>query len=153
MALADRIGVMRDGQIEQVGTPQVLYEKPATPFIASFVGGATLVHGTYDSTGKTFRNGTFVFHDESAQTACASGPVTLAVRPDAVRISGAGQSQMEGTLLSIEYRGYIVAFRVQIGDIELSCVASGSYHLPKPGSRISFDLDPGACTLFGTEVR
>jgi len=153
MALADRIGVMRDGQIEQQGTPQVLYEKPATPFIASFVGGATLVPGTYDSVGKIFRNGTFVLHDESSQTTCPSGPATLAVRPDAVRISGMGQSQLEGALVSIEYRGYIVAFRVRIGDIELSCVASGSHHLPEPGSRISFDLDPGACTLFGMEVR
>jgi len=153
MALADRIGVMRVGQIEQIGTPQDLYEKPVTPFIASFVSGATLVPGNFDSAEKVFKSGTFVFRADPCDSACPSGPATLAVRPDAVRIPATDPGQLEGTLLSIEYRGYIVAFRIRVGDIELNCVTSGSHRLPEPESQISFNLDPGACRLFSAEDR
>ena len=152
MALADRIAVMRDGRIEQIGSPQDLFERPATPFIATFVGGATLVPGTYDSAGRTFRNGAFVCRIDREHTAIPAGAATLAVRQDAVRVSTTVRESMEATLLSLEYRGYLVAFRLRIGEIELSCVSAGSHNLPEPGSRVYFDIDPMGCTLFGAEA-
>ena len=49
LALADRIVVMNQGQIEQVGTPQEIYSHPATPFVAKFVGRSNLIAGTWSA--------------------------------------------------------------------------------------------------------
>ncbi len=45
MAMADRLVVMRDGRVEQVGRQEDLYERPATPFVAGFIGQSNLLHG------------------------------------------------------------------------------------------------------------
>ena len=49
LALADRIVVMNHGQIEQVGTPQEIYSRPATHFVAKFVGRSNLITGTWSA--------------------------------------------------------------------------------------------------------
>ncbi len=45
LALSDRIGVMRDGRMDQVGTPEEIYEAPRSVFVADFVGGTNLLQG------------------------------------------------------------------------------------------------------------
>jgi len=50
MALGDRVAVLRDGRLEQVGSPEALYQRPATPFVASFVGEANFLPVTWDAT-------------------------------------------------------------------------------------------------------
>src|SRR5258705_2351503 len=49
LALADRVAVMNHGVIEQLAPPRELYEKPKTPFVAAFVGGANVLHGRLDA--------------------------------------------------------------------------------------------------------
>ncbi|MEX0755436.1 MAG: ABC transporter ATP-binding protein [Actinomycetota bacterium] len=53
LALADRIAVLRAGRIEQIGSPETLYERPASAFVARFLGRANVFHGTFGASGAT----------------------------------------------------------------------------------------------------
>ncbi len=82
LAMADRIVVMRDGRIEQIAAPDMLYREPATPFVAGFIGKMNLLEGTVAD--GTFSHAAFVL-----PLPVASGPVTFAVRPEALGIAPA----------------------------------------------------------------
>src|SRR5262249_39216169 len=49
LTMSDRIAVMNGGRVEQLGTPEELYERPATPFVADFIGTTNLLHGTVEA--------------------------------------------------------------------------------------------------------
>jgi spermidine/putrescine transport system ATP-binding protein len=82
LALSDRIAVMNQGRVEQVGTPEEIYERPATRFVAGFVGSGNFFEGTGD--GRIVRT-----RDGLSIEAAAVGEVTLLVRPEKMRINGA----------------------------------------------------------------
>ena len=48
LTMSDRIAVMSDGRVEQIGTPEEIYHRPATPFVAGFIGEANLLPGTVE---------------------------------------------------------------------------------------------------------
>jgi putative spermidine/putrescine transport system ATP-binding protein len=75
LALADRIVIMRDGKVEQVDPPDVVYRAPRTPFVAGFIGTMNLIDGTV-SGGRLDAGGLVV------AAPIADGPATLAVRPE-----------------------------------------------------------------------
>jgi iron(III) transport system ATP-binding protein len=79
LALSDRIAVMHGGVLEQVDAPERLYREPATPFVASFVGGANVLPG--EVRGGRFVSGTYDFALPAGLDA-APGPTTLVVRPE-----------------------------------------------------------------------
>ncbi len=84
LAMSDRIAVMNQGRVEQVGAPEDIYERPATRFAAEFVGAGNFFEGRGD--GKTFRT-----EDGFTFDAAASGDAVIMVRPEKMRIaSGAG---------------------------------------------------------------
>jgi spermidine/putrescine transport system ATP-binding protein len=89
LTMSDRIAVMNRGRVEQLGTPEALYERPATPFVADFIGTTNLLHGSVDAL-----NGREVLVRLASGECCriAAGdqsvgdPVDLSLRPEAVRI-------------------------------------------------------------------
>ncbi len=82
LAMADRIVVMRDGRIEQIAAPDMLYREPATPFVAGFIGKMNLIDGVV-------ANGTFSHSAFTIPLPVSDGPVTFAVRPEALGIAPA----------------------------------------------------------------
>jgi iron(III) transport system ATP-binding protein len=85
LTMADRIVVMNQGAIEQVGTPQEIYRRPATAFVADFVGSMNFLAGTLLAPDKVKVDG-FTF-DCPAQDGLASGAkVALCIRPEDVRV-------------------------------------------------------------------
>ena len=80
LAMADRIVVMRDGRIEQIAAPDMLYREPATPFVAGFIGKMNLIEGTV-------ADGTFSHAAFAIPLPVADGPVIFAVRPEALGIA------------------------------------------------------------------
>jgi putative spermidine/putrescine transport system ATP-binding protein len=121
LTLADRIVVMRDGRLEQVGSPAEIYQYPATRFVAGFLGVSNFFQGTVDGrSGGTVRvrcpNGL----DLTVPAGGASdGPVTIALRPEGVRVS-AGSAAPEGpntvlaTLEQAVYRGFMVHYYLRL---------------------------------------
>jgi putative spermidine/putrescine transport system ATP-binding protein len=79
LALADRIVVLRDGRVEQVGPPDVVYCLPETPFVAGFIGSMNMIEGTVS--GGVFRR-----PGVELSVPVADGPALLAVRPEALDV-------------------------------------------------------------------
>ena len=81
LALSDRIAVMHAGRIEQLATPQAIYDRPATPFVMDFVGQATVLHGTMVD-GSTLRT---AYGDVEVESALQPGRAAMvAIRPERI---------------------------------------------------------------------
>jgi len=105
LSMADRIAVMNDGRIVQVGRPDELYHRPATRFIADFLGEANFIDGRVAEAGPPARIETPVGILQAAQAAQAAppggSPVTCCVRPEHVRIAPRSEdAKAEGTALA-----------------------------------------------------
>ena len=92
LTMSDRIAVMNAGKVEQIGTPTEIYDRPASVFVAGFIGQANLWHGR--QTGRANRDyveidvlGTTVRARPGETTIEAGGQATLMVRPERVRVS------------------------------------------------------------------
>jgi putative spermidine/putrescine transport system ATP-binding protein len=83
MAMADRLVVMRDGRVQQSGRQEDLYERPANPFVAGFIGGSNLLSGRIES-GRLVVPGTATI--ELAGHYGVTGPASLAIRPESIRL-------------------------------------------------------------------
>jgi len=85
LSMADRVGVMKDGRLEQVATPDELYARPATAFVAEFVGTMNHVPGQYGGGGEVVVFGTVVpVHGDHASV--PAGDVDVLVRPEGLTI-------------------------------------------------------------------
>ncbi len=100
LAMSDTVVVMNQGRVEQVGTPVELYRRPATRFVADFVGEANLLPATWD--GSLVRLGGYAF--AYAQPGVAAGPVTLMARPEAIRVQR-DDSGLRGRVATAFYVG------------------------------------------------
>ncbi len=116
MSMADRLVVMNGGKVQQIGTPQDLYERPANTFIASFIGGGTLLAGTLR--GNTFElpggASLRLRHDYGRQ-----GAATLALRPERLRLAEIGETAsgaLEGHVELATYLGSVVEHVVVVGE-------------------------------------
>lgn len=129
LALADRIVVMRDGAIEQIGTPEDIYQRPASGFVADFVGFEN-IFGLQD--GKLIAGG--------VQTQISDAPrdvAGLAWRPRAVPL---GRGPFAGTVLSVSYAGSSREYLLEtpLGPIKAEVDATLPAH--EMGAQVSFDL-------------
>ena len=81
MSMADRIAVMNDGRVEQLGTPEEIYRRPASRFVADFIGNSNFFAATVD--GEVARLG------DGSRVPCAggAGAATLMVRPESIRLA------------------------------------------------------------------
>ena len=104
LALADRIVVMNHGQIEQVGTPQEIYGRPATPFVAKFVGRSNLIAGTWS--GDLFTPaGSSVCWEGSQVAPVFRQSGHYPVKPEHLQVRRSGQDGVRASIYEIEYQG------------------------------------------------
>jgi alpha-glucoside transport system ATP-binding protein len=128
MTLADRIVVLKDGHIEQVGTPMDLYKKPGNLFVAQFIGSPAMniLPATIDKTG----NPTVVSHVGGRKAtvpittpASAKGTaVSFGVRPEDLIISSGADYLFEGTVDYVEQLGEVQLVYIDIGRADLPLV-------------------------------
>ena len=109
LAVSDQIIVMEAGRIAQAGSPQDLYERPATPFVAGFMGEALLLDGQALPDGSV-QIGPLHLHPRHA---VAAGPVRAAVRPEAWGVGEPAPDALEGTLIQVAYLGSVLELTVQ----------------------------------------
>jgi putative spermidine/putrescine transport system ATP-binding protein len=106
LALSDRIVVMNAGKVEQIGAPVDVYERPATPFVASFLGKTNLFAGEC-------RAGTFSVAGHGVPVASPiEGPSTMSVRPEKIRFAPAGGGGIPGRIASRVFQGNHWLFQV-----------------------------------------
>ncbi|MFQ5577529.1 MAG: ABC transporter ATP-binding protein, partial [Anaerolineae bacterium] len=103
-AIADRVAVMNAGRVEQLDAPQRIFARPATPFVARFLGFQNLLAGTV-AEGETVVTPIGRLR-ASPPLPPAGTPVTVLIKPDAARLSAAGQdTRIEGTITAVSFRG------------------------------------------------
>jgi iron(III) transport system ATP-binding protein len=117
LAVSDQIIVMQDGLIAQAGAPQALYERPASEFVAGFMGEALLLPAQSQADGRV-RVGPLTVSPKSSVPA---GAAKVAVRPEAWLLSreATGSDVLAGKLLKLAYLGgfYEYTFATELGDI------------------------------------
>ncbi len=121
MAMADRLVVMRDGRVEQVGRQEDLYERPATPFVAGFIGQSNLVHGRLDAASLLTDGGDRIAlagRYRTAERAC------LAIRPESIRITPGSAGRGQGTVKLCSYLGAVLEHVVRL-DSGLDLIVRG----------------------------
>ena len=91
LGLSDRIAVMSRGRVEQLGTPREIYERPATRFVADFIGASTLLRGRAVAADRVAVAGGPPLHVSGSQALTVGAEVELAIRPERIRLAdGAG---------------------------------------------------------------
>ena len=101
LELADRVAILNRGRIEQIGTPDEVLDRPATAFVAGFVGEA--VGFPVEVAGRSLRIGS---HSIEAPHGTKAGPADLFVRPHDLALSGAaGDNSLPATILSVRRTG------------------------------------------------
>ena len=149
LTVADQMAIMNyDGQIEQVGTPQEIYEFPVSSYVAQFVGKANIFKGVLhiDNNTASFEVsglGTFAVHVPQKSTFAADGRhVLLGIRPEKVWISKPTtegfSNHMVGKVESIVYHGPATQYKVRLKNGELLEVfEQNEEHFPK--AKIDYD--------------
>ncbi|MBX0299631.1 ABC transporter ATP-binding protein [Cryobacterium sp. 1639] len=139
LAVADRVAVMRDGRIEQVGTPEELYTRPATPFIADFVGLSNRLQGEVRHGFAEVCGMTLPLLDPSQ----ADGPVRVFVRPEDLALEPAGDSRgtgesgvLAGTVLLSSFLGSLRRTSVLLERGETVVVQHDVRQRPVVGDRV-----------------
>jgi len=162
LSLSDRVVVMSDGRVEQIGTPSEIYNFPTTTFVASFVGTLNLVTaGVVDAPGGRLSiDGQQVKTSKAVTDSGPDGRVTLAVRPEGIELGEGepGENRLKGTVEDINFLGSIVRIRVKVGDgvdgatptiIALDTFNEPHLRLPDVDQAITVSFPPEACFVLG----
>jgi ABC-type Fe3+/spermidine/putrescine transport system ATPase subunit len=121
LSMSDRVVVMNAGTAEQIGTPQDVYDRPATTFVADFLGKANMLAGTVAAVpagGATITlSGGQSVRVETARALHFGQAVTVIVRPQMLTLSPAdGANRLQGKVISSSYLGGRMIYEVNIGE-------------------------------------
>ena len=128
LVLSDRIAVLHEGQVMQVGTPKDIYDRPSNRFVAGFIGLTSFIEGTISGFEEGSGHAVVTTKDRLNIRTGAEGlrqgqKVTLAIRPEHMRLYGGDQTitedrnnVLEGVIVRAAYLGDIVDYRVQVGE-------------------------------------
>ncbi|MFO1091000.1 MAG: ABC transporter ATP-binding protein [Hyphomicrobiales bacterium] len=143
LTLSDRIAILSEGRLVQVGKPYEVYERPATVFAAQFLGDANIFRGDAKGPLLTLADGTVI------RTAGPSGGIAV-VRPEKMRIAEGtpprGHNTLSGEIVQETYTGASVTYRIRcaaLGDTPLLVFAqnaTGRYQ--KAGERVTVTWEP-----------
>jgi ABC-type Fe3+/spermidine/putrescine transport system ATPase subunit len=149
MSMSDRVVVMRDGRIEQAGSPVEIYRHPRSPFVARFLGMSNVFEATVTSAADgqlQLDTGTLALRaPASAPLPAVGGRVTVVIRPDSFEISRAEASgitettaaDLIGEIADVRFIGSLVHYRVRAADQEWQVSErAGNAEILAEGSRV-----------------
>lgn len=144
LAMATRIGLLHQGRLEQVATPADIYERPASRYVAEFMGAANILPGRATQ-GRITLDGIGPIHSAAAP----DGALHVALRPERLALA-TGINQVGGTIERNAYRGNAIEHTVRIGAVTLLVSApltAGLGASPAPGSAVTVSWPPEACVI------
>jgi spermidine/putrescine transport system ATP-binding protein len=152
MTMADTIAVMNGGHIEQLGAPQELYERPATAFVAGFLGVSNLLPGVVEGSDAVRLDTGDVIR---ARVNGRSGRVAAGVRPEKITLgSGGGANELAGTVSESAYIGVAtqVVVRTAAGTVQVFAqnIDSGG-RVPAAGENIVLSWAPDSTFVVSEE--
>jgi ABC-type Fe3+/spermidine/putrescine transport system ATPase subunit len=153
LALADRVGILNRGVLQQEGPVREVFEQPASAFVAQFLGGASLLNGVVEIADGTLtlklRNG-FCLPGRWAgrQRPEQGGPAQLAIRPAHVALRQGGG----GRVIASVYAGDATLLHVRLDDGSVLLARDGAGLPPSIGDAVSVDWLPDKATIYPTHM-
>jgi multiple sugar transport system ATP-binding protein len=146
MTMADRIVVMNKGRIEQQGAPEELYDRPATIFVAGFIGSPSMnfIQGTVRGSDLVLSDGATLALPPSA--AVEGQAVTLGIRPEDVRPDGQGHA---AEIVDVEPTGIDTLILCRFAGQQITVSVRDRFRAP-PGAPIRLSLNTGKLHCFDT---
>jgi len=140
-AIADRIVLLQAGRVEQVASPEELYRRPASAFVARFLG----LHNLFPA--RVVKVGTRTWLETpigrlAAPKTRLRGAVTILLRPEAIKLGRSLPAKLNGTLVSKRFRGRNLRAKVKVGETQLVLDLPSDAALPKPGAKLQLSFDP-----------
>ena len=141
MTMADSIVVMNHGRIEQAGDPAELYERPATPFVASFLGVSNLLPGVVAGDDSVRLEDGTVLRVAPTALAGRSADVAVGIRPEKLYIGGGDANRLAGEIVERAYVGVSTQYVVKtpMGEVTVYVQGAGSH---MPGERLELSFAP-----------
>ena len=152
LTMSDRIAVMHEGQLLQVGTPEEIYERPTSRFVADFIGQTNLLEGTVeDAATVCLANGARVAADSTHPVGSA---VAVSLRPERAHIgergiAAGGLSSVDGVVDRMTYLGNARVYTVRLDwmEIEVREENRPGTALHAPGAAVTVAWDPSAVSV------
>ena len=130
LSMSDRIGVFNQGRLEQVATPQQIYDAPATRFVAQFVGAANVLDG--------------------AVAQRLTGQACAMLRPERITVGGPAQARASGTVSEVQFFGSFTRLRVDLGGTQLQADLPAGTAAPAGGQQVHLHWDDSALHPLGS---
>ncbi|MEM6421585.1 MAG: ABC transporter ATP-binding protein [Pseudomonadota bacterium] len=158
LSMSDEIVIMNRGRIEQQGRPGDLYERPATRFVADFLGKSNFLEGratAYADGQLRYQVGGLPLVSAASRSRAAGSPVTIALRPEKIAIAPEGQAPaaqntVDGRVTAFSYFGANFQFRVAteaLGDMLVTTPAYTCTVEPAEGTTVTLGWDAEASVL------
>ena len=152
MVISDRVAVLRDGRVVQVGAPQDLFERPRTRFVAEFIGKTNLIDAVADGPATVTRGGLRL--RVAADGLTPRAPAVVSIRPHQIALGPAsasdatGLNHLAGSVIRAIYLGDTVDYQVRIEGSDVMLRVTG----PAPpraraGESVAVTVPPEACVL------
>ena len=162
LSISDRMAVMNDGKIQQVGTPIEVYQKPADVFVADFIGTANLIEGVIESVEGKYRIstdiGTDIVADTDVSTADSSfdpgTDVTILLRPERLSFeqkADINENRLVGSIREVTYLGSVAEYYIETSnDSQLQLTSPVRDKIDfAPGDEVTISFDSSVPTLLG----
>ena len=118
LSMSDRIAIVNEGQIIQVGTPHEIYKRPRSKFVAEFVGSSNVL-------------------SPELSVACGGEAKWSSLRPESITLSEAGKGRIDGTLESIRFTGATNYLTVAVGTGKITAQIEATVPLPETNTEVS----------------
>ncbi len=145
LTMSDKIVVMSEGKIQQIGTPEDIYNEPQNAFVADFIGESNIFNGIM--TGKLqarFAGGRFECVDDVAE----GTQITAVVRPEDIELVKPSEGQIRGKVISVIFKGIHYEITVQSGKYELVIQSTKS---AKVGDEVGMKVEPDGIHIMMAE--
>ena len=152
LMVADKIGILNQGRVEQIGTPEEVFRRPNSEFVARFVRSENILRGR--ATRNRGGLGIAVGELEFRAVEGPEGEVCLTVRPEEVALTTAGDGQpnlVRGHVVRVVDRGALIRVDVEAGVTLVALLARRAFYESglAVGSEVSAHFDPAAVHVFG----
>ena len=148
LTMSDTIIVMADGSIQQIGTPEMIYNEPKNTFVADFIGESNIFTGVMPKDGQVrFCNKAFECLDGGFEK---DEPVDIVVRPEDVEITSYESGMLKGKVTSVIFKGIHYQILVQCGRYEIEIQSTTT---PSVGEQVGLNIHPNGIQVMRKKFR
>ncbi len=123
MGMSDRIAIMLEGHVEQLADPETVYERPASAFVAGFIGRNNFWRGTSTGSGVRANDGTVFLSSSPEERVAAGGAALAAIRPECILLAAdepdGEANKVSGSVASISHYGDTLQFVVRTSERDI----------------------------------